>query len=44
MRAVPFAFQDATRLAIATAIPLAPLLLTVFSFEEIILRVLKVVF
>lgn len=44
MRAVPFALQDATRLAIATALPLAPLLLTIFSFEELILRVLKVVF
>ena len=44
MRAVPFALQDATRLAIATAAPLAPLLLTIFSFEELILRVLKVVF
>ena len=44
MRAVPFALQDATRLALATAAPLAPLLLTIFSFEELILRVLKVVF
>ena len=44
MRAVPFALQDATRLAIATAAPLAPLLLTIFSFEELILRVVKVVF
>jgi len=44
MRAVPFALQDATRLAVATAAPLAPLLLTIFSFEELILRVVKVVF
>jgi len=44
MRVVPFALQDVSRLAIATAIPLAPLLLTMFSFEELITRVLKVVF
>ena len=44
MRAVPFALQDAARLAVATAAPLAPLLLTIFSFEELILRVVKVVF
>jgi len=44
MRAVPFALQDATRLVVATAAPLAPLLLTIFSFEELILRVVKVVF
>jgi len=44
MRVVPFALQDVSRLAIATAIPLAPLLLTVFSLEELIIRVIKVVF
>ena len=44
MRAVPFALQDATRLAVATAAPLSPLLLTIFSFEDLILRVVKVVF
>ena len=44
MRAVPFALQDATRLALATAAPLAPLLLTIFSFEELVLRAMKVVF
>jgi len=44
MRTVPFDLKDATRLAIATAVPLAPLLLTIFSFEELILRVVKVVF
>jgi len=43
MRVVPFALQDVSRLAIATALPLAPLLLTVFSFEELITRLLKVV-
>jgi len=44
MRVVPFALQDVSRLAIATAVPLAPLLLTVFSFEELVTRVIKVVF
>jgi len=44
MRAVPFALQDVTRLAVAAAAPLTPLLLTIFSFEELILRVVKTVF
>lgn len=30
--------------AIATAVPLSPLLLTVFSFEELVIRAFKVVF
>jgi hypothetical protein len=44
MRVVPFGLQDVSRLALATAIPLSPLLLTIFSFEELILRLVKVVF
>ena len=44
MRVVPFGLQDISRLALATAIPLSPLLLTIFSFEELIIRVVKVVF
>jgi len=44
MRPVPFGLQDVARLAAATAAPLTPLLLTVFSPEELILRVIKVVF
>ena len=44
MRVVPFALQDVSRLAAATAAPLSPLLLTIFSFEELIIRVFKVVF
>jgi len=44
MRVVPFALKDISRLAIATVVPLAPLLLTVFSFEELISRVIKIVF
>jgi hypothetical protein len=44
MRSVPFGLEDITRLAIATAAPLVPLLLTVFSLEELIMRIMKVVF
>jgi hypothetical protein len=44
MRVVPFGLQDVSRLAIASVVPLAPLLLTVFSFEELVTRVIKVVF
>ena len=44
MNVVPFGLQDFSRLAIAAAAPLAPLLLTVFSFDELITRVIKVVF
>ena len=44
MRVVPFGLQDVTRLALATAIPLSPLLLTIFSFEELIVRLVRVVF
>ena len=44
MNIVPFGLQDISRLAIATAAPLSPLLLTIFSFEELMIRVLRVVF
>jgi len=44
MRSVPFGLEDITRLAAATAAPLLPLLLTIFSPEELIMRVIKVVF
>jgi hypothetical protein len=44
MHIVPFRLQDISRLAVATAAPLSPLLLTVFSFEELMIRVFKVVF
>src|SRR5271156_596635 len=44
MRTIPFGLEDITRLAIATAAPLLPLLLTVFSTEELIMRVIKIVF
>jgi hypothetical protein len=44
MRPVPFGLDDISRLALATAAPLAPLLLTVFSLEELIMRLVKMVF
>jgi hypothetical protein len=44
MRSVPFGLEDITRLAAATAAPLLPLLLTIFSLEELILRIIKTVF
>jgi hypothetical protein len=44
MRAVPFGLDDISRLALATAAPLAPLLLTAFSPEELIMRLVKIVF
>jgi len=44
MRSVPFGLEDIARLAAATAAPLLPLLLTIFSPEELIMRVIKVVF
>ena len=44
MRAVPFGLQDISRLAIATAAPMAPLLLTVWSPEELVMRIIKVIF
>jgi len=44
MRAVPFGTEDMTRLAAATAAPLLPLGLTVFSPEELVMRILKILF
>lgn len=44
MRIVPFGLQDVSRLALATAAPLTPLLLTVFSFEDLVIRLVKIVF
>jgi hypothetical protein len=44
MRVVPFGVQDISRLALATAVPLSPLLLTIFSFEELLVHLVKVVF
>ena len=44
MRPVPFGLQDISRLAIATAAPMVPLLLTIWSPEELVIRIIKVVF
>jgi len=44
MRVVPFGLKDMSRLAAATAAPMVPLLLLAWSPEEVIMRVLKVVF
>jgi hypothetical protein len=43
MRAVPFGLKDIIRLAATTATPLVPLGLTMFSLEELVLRLLKLV-
>jgi hypothetical protein len=44
MRPVPFGLDDVTRLATATAAPIVPLLLTIFSPEELLMRIIKVLF
>ncbi len=44
MSVVPFGVQDVSRLVFATAAPLLPLALTVFSVEELLVRLLKIVF
>jgi hypothetical protein len=43
MRWVPFGIKDITRLAATTAAPLIPLTLTMFSPEDLVTRLLKVV-
>jgi hypothetical protein len=44
MRVVPFGLEDITRLAAVTAAPFVPLLLTIWPLEEVIMRIIKVVF
>ena len=44
MRVVPFGLDDITRLAVATATPLLPLLLTIFSLEEMLVWLVKTIF
>jgi hypothetical protein len=44
MNLVPFGMQDITRLAVVTALPLLPLLFTIFSAEEIAMRIAKILF
>jgi hypothetical protein len=42
MRIVPFSMTDVGRLAASTAAPLVPLTLTIFSFEEVVSRLFKI--
>jgi hypothetical protein len=44
MRLVPFTLKDVTRLVAATLAPMVPLLLLVWSPEQVIVQVFKVVF
>jgi hypothetical protein len=44
MRLVPFGIEDITRLAITTAAPLVPVGLTVLSLEDLVFRLLKILF
>lgn len=44
MRLVPFGLKDAGRLAVATSAPLIPLGLTIFSLEELVSRLIKILF
>ena len=42
MRVVPFGIRDVTPFVVASAVPLLPLLLTVFSLEELVTRLIKI--
>ncbi len=44
MRPVPFGLNDITRLAVITGAPFFPLLLTIFSLEELVIRLIKALF
>jgi len=44
MRLVPFALNDVARLAVVTLLPVLPLLLTIMPLEELLTRLLKVIF
>jgi hypothetical protein len=44
MRLTAFGWKDVTRLAMITAAPLLPLTLTVFSVEEVVTRLIKMLF
>ena len=44
MRLVPFALQDITRLVGTAALPILPLLLTVMPLEEMVTRLIKIIF
>ena len=44
MRLVPFGLQEMSRLAAVIAVPLMPLGLTTFSLEELVMRLIRVIF
>ena len=44
MRLTAFGWKDVTRLAMITAAPLLPLTLTVFSVEEVVTRLIRMLF
>jgi hypothetical protein len=44
MRPVPFSLNDTVRLAIAAALPILPLILTIVPLEELIARLFKLIF
>jgi hypothetical protein len=44
MRLVPFGLQEMSRLAAVIAVPLVPLGLTTFSLEELVMRLIRVIF
>ena len=44
MRLVPFSTADVTRLAVTTAVPLVPLLLTIYSAADVVKLLIKIVF
>ena len=44
MRLVPFALNDVARLAVVTLLPVLPLLLTIMPLEDLLTRLLKVIF
>jgi hypothetical protein len=43
MRLVPFGLDEISRLAVVTAAPLLPLLFTVFSLKDLVMRVIKTI-
>jgi len=44
MRWVPFTMKDVLQLVLIVLLPVAPLLLTMIPLEELLVRLLKVVF
>jgi hypothetical protein len=44
MRIVPFGLRDITRLGAATVVPLLPLLLMIMPLEELVMRIIKIIF